>query len=493
MSSEKPVRVNNTPSRTKKARMDIANKLGFVEVKSAHGRKIVWYYAKNPNNFENYISFFQSLKIDLVDSLKSIIAISPIKFNLKLEATYNQPHVDNFSQNRSFETSASPIFIDSDINDNSSFNEESVNYADSSYIKLPPSLINNLSGRQSTYKIMIIIVLNGPVTGPNKHRVGENYYQHEQKYNFSGLTFPTPWSEVKMFERNNLGMSVNVYGVKKISLEHSHVYPIKVVDDEKANHFDIILYSDFGLVFGMDNILNLNQGKIQGSIFKSRNGREFQAFQGIPYAKPPIGDLRLQDPEKANSWSGILDATKEKPMCIQKNLFMYETYNTLLGAEDCLYMNVYTPKVNKKNENDLLPVMVWIPGGGFSSGHGGFSLYGPQYLLDKDVVVASFNYRIGPLGFLSTEDDVLPGNYGMKDQVLALEWVKSNIEKFGGDPNKVTIFGESAGSVSVGLHLLSPMSKGLFHKAILESGTPLCRWAVSPPGWAKRRAAALAT
>jgi len=128
--------------------------------------------------------------------------------------------------------------------DNSSFNEESVNYADSSYIKLPPSLINNLSGRQSTHKIMIIIVLNGPVTGPNKHRVGENYYQHEQKYNFSGLTFPTPWSEVKMFERNNLGMSVNVYGVKKISLEHSHVYPIKVVDDEKANHFDIILYSD---------------------------------------------------------------------------------------------------------------------------------------------------------------------------------------------------------------------------------------------------------
>ncbi|CAH1724878.1 unnamed protein product [Aphis gossypii] len=248
-----------------------------------------------------------------------------------------------------------------------------------------------------------------------------------------------------------------------------------------------------GLVFGTDNILNLNQGKIQGSIFKSRNGREFQAFQGIPYAKPPIGDLRLQDPEKANSWSDILDATKEKPMCIQKNLFMYKTYNTLLGAEDCLYMNVYTPKVNKKDQNDLLPVMVWIPGGGFSSGHGGFSLYGPQYLLDKDVVVASFNYRIGPLGFLSTEDDVLPGNYGMKDQVLALEWIKSNIEKFGGDPNKVTIFGESAGSVSVGLHLLSPMSKGLFHKAILESGTPLCRWAVSPPGWAKRRAAALAT
>uniref|UniRef100_A0A2H8TEY6 Carboxylic ester hydrolase n=2 Tax=Melanaphis sacchari TaxID=742174 RepID=A0A2H8TEY6_9HEMI len=248
-----------------------------------------------------------------------------------------------------------------------------------------------------------------------------------------------------------------------------------------------------GLVLGTDNILNLSQGKIKGNIFKSRNGREFQAFQGIPYAKPPIGDLRLQDPVKANSWSGILDATKEKPMCIQKNLFMYQTYNKLLGDEDCLYINVYTPKVQKKNKNDLLPVMVWIAGGGFSSGHGGMSLYGPQYLLDKDIVVASFNYRVGPLGFLSTEDDILPGNYGMKDQVLALKWVKNNIEKFGGDPNKVTIFGESAGSASVGLHLLSPLSKGLFHKAILESGTPLCRWSVSPPGWAKRRASALAT
>ena len=113
----KRVHVENTASRikSKKARMDIANKLGFVEVKSAHGRKIVWYYAKNLNNFENYISFFQSLKIELVDLLKSIVTISPIKFNLKLEATYSQPNVENSSQNRSFKTSARPIFIDSDI------------------------------------------------------------------------------------------------------------------------------------------------------------------------------------------------------------------------------------------------------------------------------------------------------------------------------------------------------------------------------------------
>lgn len=117
MVGEKRVHVENTPSRikTKKARMDKANIPGFVEVKSAHSRKIVWYYAKNLNNFENYISFFGSLKLELIDLLKTIVTFTPIKFNLKLEATYNLPNVNNSSQNRSFKTSARPIFIDSDI------------------------------------------------------------------------------------------------------------------------------------------------------------------------------------------------------------------------------------------------------------------------------------------------------------------------------------------------------------------------------------------
>lgn len=249
----------------------------------------------------------------------------------------------------------------------------------------------------------------------------------------------------------------------------------------------------FGLAFGTDNIVKIDQGLLRGSTLKARNGRDFKAFQGIPYAKPPINELRFENPIAADPWDDVLDATVEKDMCIQKNLFMYQTYNELLGVEDCLYLNVYTPKIPKKGKTELLPVMVWIAGGGFSSGHGGLSLYGPHYFLDKDVVVVSFNYRVGILGFLSTEDDVLPGNYGMKDQVLALKWVKKNVDKFGGDPTRVTIFGESAGGASVGLHLLSPMSKGLFHKAIMESGTPLCRWAVSPPGLARRRALSLST
>ncbi|CAI6344926.1 unnamed protein product [Macrosiphum euphorbiae] len=248
-----------------------------------------------------------------------------------------------------------------------------------------------------------------------------------------------------------------------------------------------------GFVFGADEVLQLNQGKLTGSSLKTRNGREFKAFQGIPYAKPPTGDLRFKDPVPADPWIGILNATTEPQVCIQRNLFYYQQADILVGSEDCLYLNVYTPKIPKKGDRKLLPVMFWIAGGGYFSGSGGLSLYGPQYLLDKDIVLVTMNYRLGILGFISTENDDLPGNYGMKDQVLALQWVKKNIDKFGGNRKKVTLFGQSAGSASVGLHLLSPMSKGLFHKAIMESATPLNLWGVSPPGWAQRRASAIST
>ncbi|KAL4097011.1 hypothetical protein QTP88_021854 [Uroleucon formosanum] len=249
----------------------------------------------------------------------------------------------------------------------------------------------------------------------------------------------------------------------------------------------------FGFVFGADEVIQLDQGKLIGSSLRSRNSREIKAFQGIPYAKPPTGDLRFKDPVPADPWVGILNATTEPQACIQRNLFYYQQADILTGSEDCLYLNVYTPKIPKKGDQELLPVMFWIAGGGYFAGSGGLSLYGPQYLLDKDIVLVTINYRLGIIGFLSTENDDLPGNYGMKDQVFALKWVQKNINKFGGDPKKVTIFGESAGSASVGLHLLSPMSKGLFHKAIMESATPLNLWGVSPPGYAKRRAAAVAT
>ncbi|XP_060847593.1 juvenile hormone esterase-like isoform X1 [Rhopalosiphum padi] len=235
-------------------------------------------------------------------------------------------------------------------------------------------------------------------------------------------------------------------------------------------------------------VVRIKNGAIKGQNLKSRNGRDFYSFTAIPYAKPPIDELRFKPPEKVDSWESILDATKESNMCTQNNHFFSSIRHLTFGKEDCLYLNVYTPNVNGK-----LPVMFWIHGGGFLAGHSGSNVYGPEYFMDKDVVFVSINYRLGLFGFISTEDDVIPGNYGLKDQVMALRWVQENIANFGGDPSQVTIFGESAGGASTGYHLLSPMSKGLFHKAILQSGTPMCRWAVSPPGLIRKRTEAVAT
>lgn len=148
-----------------------------------------------------------------------------------------------------------------------------------------------------------------------------------------------------------------------------------------------------------------------------------------------------------------------------------------MGDEDCLYLNVYTPKLQAP-EASLLPVMVFIHGGGFLFGHGtDDTAHGPDFLVEKDVVVVSFNYRLGILGFLSLDRKDAPGNMGLRDQVQALKWIQKNIKQFGGDPNNVTIFGVSAGGSSVEYLLLSPLAKGLFHKAIAQSGSTLLPWA----------------
>ncbi|XP_045460272.1 juvenile hormone esterase-like isoform X2 [Harmonia axyridis] len=153
------------------------------------------------------------------------------------------------------------------------------------------------------------------------------------------------------------------------------------------------------------------------------------------------------------------------------------------GSEDCLYLNVYTPKLPSKNKNtvtfDLKPVMVFIHGGAFTSGSNSKFIFGPDYLIREDVVIVVINYRLGFLGFSHFKDKTLgvPGNAGLKDMVLALRWVKKNIKNFNGDPENVTIFGESAGAASVHLLVLSPMAKGLFHKAIAQSGCALNIWA----------------
>lgn len=146
------------------------------------------------------------------------------------------------------------------------------------------------------------------------------------------------------------------------------------------------------------------------------------------------------------------------------------------GSEDCLTLNVYTPS---PLAHPRRPVMVWIHGGGFVAGSGKTDLYGPDYLISEDVVVVTINYRLGVFGFLALEDPSLgvPGNAGLKDQVMALKWVQKNIRYFGGDPNNVTIFGESAGAASCHFLMLSPMARGLFHRCIAQSGSALNLWA----------------
>ncbi|XP_071447523.1 juvenile hormone esterase-like [Hetaerina americana] len=224
-------------------------------------------------------------------------------------------------------------------------------------------------------------------------------------------------------------------------------------------------------------------GVLRGTRGRSYNGRPMLSFRGIPYAKPPIGDLRFAPPKPLGPWEGVLDATRDAPVCIQKN-YLLAGY-PVQGQEDCLYLNVYVPLTRQKPKGRhgpaLLPVMVYVHGGGWFSGTGASSLHGPEYLVDRDVVLVTFNYRLGAMGFLSTEDGAATGNWALKDQVMVLQWVNKYIRHFGGNAASVTLFGQSAGAASVHYHMLSPMSQGLFHRAITQSGSALSPWAWPRP------------
>ncbi|XP_068230794.1 juvenile hormone esterase-like [Palaemon carinicauda] len=224
--------------------------------------------------------------------------------------------------------------------------------------------------------------------------------------------------------------------------------------------------------------IQLKEGVIQGtgeSFSKSDSSFFFYSFRGIPYAAPPVGELRFKDPQPPLPWSGTRQSLTPPP-CPQMSLeaFLRNGDFEVTGDEDCLYLHVYTPR---PFEVAQLPVMVYIHGGAFTLGDADNLGGSPKPLLTKNIVLVSIQYRLGSLGFLSTGDSVLPGNLGLKDQTAALKWVQENILKFGGDPNRVTIFGESAGAASVHYQILTPQSKGLFHRAIMQSGNSLNLWA----------------
>ncbi|XP_013141587.1 PREDICTED: cholinesterase 1-like [Papilio polytes] len=217
--------------------------------------------------------------------------------------------------------------------------------------------------------------------------------------------------------------------------------------------------------------VRISDGILEGEVINNEYGGKIFSFKGIPYAQPPLGDLRFKAPLPPKPWSGVRDAKKLGDSCQQYDAFFLRKF--VAGSEDCLYLNVFSPNITPSKP---LPVMVWIHGGGLTSGSGSDQMYGPDYLVRNDVILVTLNYRLDVLGFLCLDTEDAAGNAGMKDQVAALRWVQKNISNFGGDPNNVTIFGESAGGVSVSFHLLSPMSKGLFKRAIPQSGQAITCW-----------------
>lgn len=205
-------------------------------------------------------------------------------------------------------------------------------------------------------------------------------------------------------------------------------------------------------------------------------GKSVDAFLGIPYAKPPVGSLRFEKPQLPDQWSGTLNATVMPKPCWQLPLRFLPNATidySDRASEDCLYLNVWKPPSACNSYAERRPVVVFIHGGGFQWGDSSLSVYNPSnFVALSDVVFVTFNYRLSVLGFLSSQAAGIRGNIGLWDQNSVLKWVRENIEQFGGDPTDVTLVGQSAGGISAALHSLSPHSRGLFKRLVLQSGTP---------------------
>ncbi|CAH2042176.1 unnamed protein product, partial [Iphiclides podalirius] len=216
--------------------------------------------------------------------------------------------------------------------------------------------------------------------------------------------------------------------------------------------------------------LHIKQGELLGKIEKSTlKNHKYYSFKGIPYAQAPIGELRFKPPKEHQGWSGAYEAFTEKPTCFQyvSRIRNYETRG-ISGSEDCLYLNVFTPNITGS-----APVVVFDYNDNFRSGFNGTKTYSPDFFMEEDVVVVMINHRLRVFGYLTTEDDVIPGNNGLRDFIMGLQWVKNNIGSFGGDASRVTLMGSSGGAILVDILLYSVKAKNLFSAAILQSGTSM--------------------
>ena len=217
------------------------------------------------------------------------------------------------------------------------------------------------------------------------------------------------------------------------------------------------------------------QVRVESGILEGKTSADGKVliFLGIPFAAPPVGDLRWKEPQPVAKWDGARQSKKFGPRCMQGGIYADMVFRDAGPSEDCLYLNVWTPRTKTAEK---LPVMVWIYGGGFQAGSTSEPRQDGEHLAHKGVVVVSMNYRLGIFGFFSHPDLTAEsphhasGNYGLMDQAAALKWVHENIAAFGGDPERVTIFGESAGSFSVSAQMASPIAKPFVHGAIGESG-----------------------
>ncbi|XP_012260596.2 esterase FE4-like [Athalia rosae] len=223
-----------------------------------------------------------------------------------------------------------------------------------------------------------------------------------------------------------------------------------------------------------DVLIDIPLGTLKGSKTNTiAENKPIYSFTGIPYAKPIDTDSKFKVAQPAEAWTGVYDATSSKSGCTSFCMVR----KMIVGNDDCLFVDVHTPEPNKDARK---AVMVWIHGGGFNMGSGTDpNFFGPDYLVEQDVVVVTFNFRLGAFGFISTQDATAPGNVGLKDQTLLLKWVRDNIQYFGGCPHRVTLFGQSAGGAAVQYHMLTPMSAGLFQNGISQSGSALNPWAIS--------------